>query len=61
MCPVAEKLNEVYGLYSPCPNNEHVQCFFKETCDRCGWNPEVSLERLKRMYPEYLSAILGQD
>ena len=30
-----------------CPNNEWVRCKKKDKCSKCGWNPEVSKERLK--------------
>ena len=55
LCPVAEKLNAVYQEYedSPCPHNRNVLCFFKDTCHRCGWDPAVSLDRLKQKYPNY--------
>ena len=67
LCPVAAELNAVYHEYddSPCPYNWSVLCFFKEDCGKCGWNPETSLERLKRLYPmcspESLRALLGQN
>ena len=53
LCPVAEELNEIYRQYedSPCPYNRNVLCFFKDTCHRCGWDPVVSLDRLKLQYP----------
>ena len=67
LCSVAATLNAVYHEYddSPCPYNWGVSCFFKEGCDKCGWNPEVSLERLKWLYPmcclEYLRSLLEQN
>ena len=30
-----------------CPFVDHVDCL-KMTCDRCGWNPEVSAARLQQ-------------
>lgn len=53
LCSVAAELNAFYHEYddSPCPYNEGVSCFFKKGCDKCGWNLEVSLERLKQRFP----------
>ena len=67
LCPVAAELNATYQEYDdgPCPYNWGVSCFFKEGCDKCGWNPAVSLERLKQLYPacspECLRSLLEQN
>ena len=67
LCPVAAELNAVYHEYDdgPCLYNWGVSCLFKENCDCCGWNPEVSLERLKQLYPacspESLRSLIEQN
>lgn len=33
-----------------CPHNAGVDCLpSQKCCDRCGWNPEVEKDRLKKM------------
>lgn len=35
----------------PCPNNEAVECWYKERpCATCGWNPEVAKARLDKIH-----------
>lgn len=34
---------------APCPFNGAVVCQVQMFCDRCGWNPEVAAERLRRI------------
>ena len=36
-----------------CPYQETVACDLSERrCNKCGWNPEVAEQRLKRMFRE---------
>lgn len=32
-----------------CPGNGAVVCMNQTKCDRCGWNPDVAAERLRRI------------
>lgn len=49
-CPTAQMLNMVWHEYGVhvCPYNSGVDCLHADECDRCGWNPGVADERLKR-------------
>ena len=49
-CPVAQILNECHGRYKTmiCPYNAGVDCLDDTQCHRCGWNPVVAVERLRR-------------
>lgn len=50
-CPVAQILNECHGRYKVliCPHNTGVDCVDDTQCNRCGWNPAVTAERLQRL------------
>ena len=46
-----------YDLFPPCKFSRHVGCVYAERelassapCDSCGWNPEVSNERIEKKY-----------
>lgn len=39
------------GLDNPCPINDALVCK-EQKCDKCGWNPEVSRERLESIVGE---------
>ena len=43
----AEKQRVEYQNLEPCPLNDGVVCG-EHCCDRCGWNPVVSEERVRR-------------
>ena len=35
-----------------CLFNPGVNCYDKSGCGKCGWNPAVSKQRLKKMFPD---------
>ena len=35
-----------------CLFNQGVNCYDKSGCGKCGWNPAVSEQRLKKMFPD---------
>ena len=49
-CSVAQILNECHGRYKimNCPHNAGVDCLDDTQCHRCGWNPVVATERLRK-------------
>ena len=49
-CEAALAINSVWKQFDvrPCPHNGEVDCLHQDECDRCGWNPEVTTERLSR-------------
>ena len=58
LCPLAQAVDLTWGVIA-CPHNHAVDCQHHESCDRCGWNPAVSEERLanikQRLYEQYLN------
>ena len=53
-CQVAQMLNSIWCDFAvqSCPNNSEVECLHTDGCDRCGWNPQVAEERLRRYMDE---------
>ena len=49
-CSLAQILNECHGRYTTmvCPYNAGVDCLDNAQCHRCGWNPVVAAERLRK-------------
>ena len=49
-CSVAQILNECHGRYTTmvCPYNAGVDCLDDTQCHRCGWNPVVAAERMRK-------------
>lgn len=54
-CYIAAPLNNIYKLIddTPCPYNDGVECLHKDECKRCGWNPVVAAERLRKWMEIY--------
>ena len=49
-CQMATIINSVWNQFDiqPCPNNSEVECLHQNECERCGWNPVVAAERLRK-------------
>ena len=49
-CEIAQMLNSVWHeiKVQVCPHNSGVDCINTAECDRCGWNPVVAAERLRK-------------
>lgn len=43
----AKKQKDEYNNLEPCPLNDGVVCG-EHCCERCGWNPVVSEERVRK-------------
>lgn len=51
-CEIAQMVNSVrheYEVYV-CPYNAEVECLHNNRCNRCGWNPEISKQRLEQLF-----------
>lgn len=49
-CITSQMLNTVWNEYevSICRYNSGVDCLHEDECDRCGWNPAVAADRLRK-------------
>lgn len=48
-----------YDEYPPCSYNKSVGCR-NQRCETCGWNPVVSIERIKSKYGSYAVKFLTE-